>query len=37
MMNGIDIYSIIVIFLFSVSLIITLGIILYIMEDNDDE
>ena len=37
MMNGIDIYSIIVIFLFSVSLIITLGIILYMMEDNDDE
>lgn len=36
-MNGIDIYSIIVIFLFSVSLIITLGIILYMMEDNDDE
>lgn len=35
-MNGIDIYSIIVIFLFSVSLIITLGIILYMMDDNDE-
>lgn len=37
MMNGIDIYSIIVIFLFSVALITTFGIILYMMEDNDDE
>lgn len=36
MMNGIDIYSIIVIFLFAVSLIITLGIILYMMDDNDE-
>lgn len=36
MMNGIDIYSVIVIFLFAVSLIITLGIILYMMDDNDE-
>lgn len=35
MMNGIDIYSIVVIFLFAVSLIITLGIILYMMEDDE--